>query len=60
MLDVNDFVTERGGDVKKIKESQKQRYASEELVDEVYQMYEDHRKSMLVPYIVDVVTMIAC
>lgn len=45
MLDVNDFVTERGGDVKKIKESQKARYASEELVDEVYQMYEDHRKS---------------
>jgi len=47
MLDVNDFVTERGGDVKKIKESQKARYASEELVDEVYQMYEDHRKSTL-------------
>jgi len=45
MLDINDFVTERGGDVKKIKESQKARYAPEELVDEVYQMYEDHRRS---------------
>lgn len=57
MLDVNDFVTERGGDVKKIKESQKARYASEELVDEVYQMYEDHRKSTLKSYTAAVIAL---
>ncbi|KAL9090428.1 MAG: hypothetical protein Q9159_001957 [Coniocarpon cinnabarinum] len=34
-----------GGDPKKIKASQKSRYASEALVDEVYEMYEDHRKT---------------
>ncbi|KAL9055133.1 MAG: hypothetical protein Q9162_003710 [Coniocarpon cinnabarinum] len=45
MLEINDFVPERGGDPKKIKASQKSRYASEALVDEVYEMYEDHRKT---------------
>lgn len=49
MLDVNDFIVEKGGDPKKIKESQRRRYASEEVVDEVIALYEDHRKSMCPP-----------
>ena len=44
MLDINDFIAERGGDVKKIKESQRRRHAPEEAVDEVIAMFEDHRK----------------
>jgi seryl-tRNA synthetase len=35
MLDVNDFITERGGNPEKIKESQRRRYAPVEIVDEV-------------------------
>ncbi|KAA8572914.1 hypothetical protein EYC84_003467 [Monilinia fructicola] len=45
MLDVNDFITERGGNPQKIKESQRRRYAPEEAVDEVIALYEDHRKT---------------
>ncbi|TGO37315.1 hypothetical protein BHYA_0100g00150 [Botrytis hyacinthi] len=45
MLDVNDFITERGGNPQKIKDSQRRRYAPEEVVDEVIAMYEDHRKT---------------
>ena len=45
MLDILDFIIEKGGDPKKIKESQRRRYASEEIVDEVIAAYEDHRKS---------------
>jgi hypothetical protein len=44
MLDINDFIAERGGDVKKIKESQRRRHAPEEVVDEVIALFEDHRK----------------
>lgn len=47
MLDINDFIAERGGDVKKIKESQRRRHAPEEVVDEVIAMFEDHRKCAL-------------
>ncbi|KAI4262784.1 MAG: hypothetical protein L6R42_002047 [Xanthoria sp. 1 TBL-2021] len=43
MLDVVDFIEERGGDPKKIKESQRRRFAPEEAVDEVIALYEDHR-----------------
>lgn len=46
MLDVFDFVVEKGGNPQKIKESQRRRYAPEEVVDEVIALYEDHRKSM--------------
>ena len=46
MLDIFDFLVEKGGDPKKIKESQRRRYAPEEAVDEVIALYEDHRKSM--------------
>jgi len=45
MLDVNDFITERGGDPKKIRESQRRRHADEGVVDQVIEMFEDHRKS---------------
>ncbi|KAF7957550.1 hypothetical protein EAE96_003127 [Botrytis aclada] len=45
MLDVNDFITERGGNPQQIKDSQRRRYAPEEVVDEVIAMYEDHRKT---------------
>ncbi|KAK5104327.1 Cytosolic seryl-tRNA synthetase [Lithohypha guttulata] len=41
MLDVLDFVTDRGGDLKKIKESQRRRYADEALVDEVAELWQD-------------------
>jgi hypothetical protein len=46
MLDLNDFITERGGDPKKIKESQRRRGAPEEVVDEVIALYEEARKGM--------------
>lgn len=49
MLDVVDFIEERGGDPKKIKESQRRRFAPEEAVDEVIALYEDHRTSALPP-----------
>jgi len=45
MLDVSDFIKDKGGDPQKIKESQRRRYAPEEAVDEVIALYEDHRTS---------------
>jgi hypothetical protein len=45
MLDIFDFIVEKGGNPQKIKESQRQRGAPEEAVDEVIALYEDHRKS---------------
>lgn len=47
MLDVFDFIVEKGGNPEKIKESQRRRYAPEAAVDEVIALYEDHRKSKL-------------
>ena len=47
MLDILDFIVEKGGDPGKIKESQKRRYAPEEVVDDVISLYEDHRRSKL-------------
>ena len=46
MLDVVDFVTERGGNPEAVRESQRRRHASAEAVDEVIALYEDHRKSV--------------
>ena len=46
MLDVFDFIVEKGGNPQRIKESQRRRYAPEEAVDEVIALYEDHRQSM--------------
>ncbi|KAK4042904.1 hypothetical protein C8A01DRAFT_44120 [Parachaetomium inaequale] len=45
MLDVNDFIVERGGNPDKIRESQRKRFAPVEAVDEVIAMWEDHRKT---------------
>lgn len=45
MIDILDFIVEKGGNPQKIKESQRKRYAPEEAVDEVIALYEDHRKS---------------
>ncbi|KAI1398128.1 seryl-tRNA synthetase [Hypoxylon fuscum] len=45
MLDVQDFITERGGNPELIRESQRRRYAKVEVVDEVIEMWEDHRKT---------------
>lgn len=47
MLDLNDFIAERGGDPNKIKESQRKRYAPEEAVDEVIALYEEARRGRL-------------
>jgi seryl-tRNA synthetase len=51
MLDVFDFIVEKGGNPEQIKESQRRRYAPEEVVDEVIALYEDHRKSKYAPRI---------
>ncbi|KAL4929636.1 serine--tRNA ligase SES1 [Aspergillus undulatus] len=45
MLDLADFITERGGDPNKIKESQRRRYAPEAAVDEVIALYEEARRA---------------
>lgn len=45
MLDVNDFITERGGNPELIRESQRRRFANVEIVDEVIALFEDHRRS---------------
>lgn len=47
MLDVIDFIAERGGNPEKIRESQRRRFAKVEIVDEVIELFEDHRKSMI-------------
>jgi len=44
-LDINDFIKDRGGNPEKIKESQRRRHAPVEVVDEVIEMFEDHRKT---------------
>lgn len=45
MLDINDFVKERNGDPAKIKESQRRRHAPEAAVDEIIELFEDHRRT---------------
>ncbi|KAL2813335.1 hypothetical protein BDW59DRAFT_154871 [Aspergillus cavernicola] len=45
MLDLADFITERGGDPNKIKESQRKRAAPEAAVDEVLSLYEEARRA---------------
>ena len=39
MLDIADLIPERGGDPNKVKESQRKRFASEEVVDEVIELF---------------------
>ena len=45
MLDITDFIAERGGDPERIRESQRRRGEPVEIVDEIVQMFEDHRKT---------------
>lgn len=45
MLDIEDFIEERGGNPEKIRESQRRRHAPVELVDEVIALWQDARKS---------------
>ncbi|KAL8707850.1 MAG: hypothetical protein Q9220_007204 [cf. Caloplaca sp. 1 TL-2023] len=45
MLDVIDFIEERGGNPTAIRESQKRRFADEAAVDEVIALYEVHRRT---------------
>ncbi|KAF2474365.1 serine-tRNA ligase [Lindgomyces ingoldianus] len=45
MLDVNDFIAERGGNPDKIRESQRKRHASVEIVDEIIKDFEVHRQT---------------
>ncbi|KAK4987469.1 Cytosolic seryl-tRNA synthetase [Elasticomyces elasticus] len=45
MIDPNDFIKGRDGDPEKIKKSQRDRYAPEEKVDKVIELFEDHRKT---------------
>jgi seryl-tRNA synthetase len=47
MLDVLDFIADRGGDPQKVRESQRRRCADEGIVDEVIALYEDARASIL-------------
>ena len=47
MLDVVDFIVEKGGNPEAVRESQRRRHAPEEAVADVIALYEDHRKSML-------------
>lgn len=44
MLDITDFVADRGGNPNKIKENQRKRFATEGVVDEVYTLYEEARR----------------
>lgn len=46
MLDVTDFVTDRGGNPNKIKESQRKRFAPEDAVDEVLSLYQEARRGI--------------
>ena len=45
MIDLLDFITDRGGNPEKIKESQRRRHAPIEIVDEIIEKFEDHRKT---------------
>ncbi|KAF4594465.1 seryl-tRNA synthetase [Ophiocordyceps camponoti-floridani] len=45
MLDVIDFIADRGGDPEQIRDSQRRRHAKVETVDEVIALFEDHRKT---------------
>lgn len=45
MLELLDFITERGGDPEKVRESQRRRHADVGAVDEIIALYEHARKS---------------
>lgn len=45
MLDLLDFQVDKGGDLKKLKESQRRRHAPEAVIDDIVHMFEDHKKT---------------
>jgi seryl-tRNA synthetase len=45
MIDIQDFITERGGNPEKIRDSQRKRNAPVELVDQVIELFEQHRRA---------------
>ncbi|MCJ1321048.1 Cytosolic seryl-tRNA synthetase [Xylographa vitiligo] len=45
MLDILDFQEDKGGDLKKLRESQRRRYAPEAIVDDVVALFEDMKKT---------------
>lgn len=45
MLDINLFLEERGGEPELIRESQRRRHESVEIVDEIIALYEDWKTS---------------
>ena len=45
VLDVKDFITEQGGNPEKIRESQRRRFDSVEIVDEIIEQWQVQRKS---------------
>jgi seryl-tRNA synthetase len=46
MLDLEDFIAERGGNPEKVRESQRRRGDPVEVVDEVVTLWDDHRRGM--------------
>ena len=44
MLDLSDFIAERGGNPDKLRENQKRRFAPVGIIDDIIQKYEDHRQ----------------
>lgn len=55
MLDLNDFVSDRGGNPNGVKESQRRRFAPEEAVDEVIFLYEEARRGTVLSVICSLV-----
>jgi seryl-tRNA synthetase len=47
MLDILDFQVDKGGDLKKLKESQRRRFASESAIDDIVVTFEDAKRSRL-------------
>jgi seryl-tRNA synthetase len=45
VLDLLDFQVDKGGDLAKLKESQRRRYAPESAVDDIVALFEDMKKS---------------
>ena len=46
MLDLLDFQPDKGGDLSKLRESQRKRFAPEAIVEDVVALFEDHKKSL--------------
>ena len=44
MLDLSDFIAERGGNLEKLRENQRRRFAPVEIIDDIIQRHEDHRQ----------------